>query len=123
MSSRPSVGTRHPQLKVSRRRLCSSAAGLCLCWNAYSLASRADYAGMGKADQFQVLETFLMRDGDETRYDVAAARLGITSGALRMSVHRMRGKYRELLRAEIAETVERPEEIEEEIRFLLSILG
>ena len=84
---------------------------------------RADYAGMGKADQFQVLEPFLMRDGDETRYDVAAARLGITSGALRMSVHRMRGKYRELLRAEIAETVERPEEIEEEIRFLLSILG
>ena len=84
---------------------------------------RADYVSMGKADQFQVLETFLMRDGDETHYDVAAARLGITSGALRMSVHRMRSKYGELLRAEIAETVARPEEIEEEIRFLLSILS
>ena len=84
---------------------------------------RAEYAGMGKAGQFQVLEPFLMPDPDETRYDVVAARLGISSGALRMSVHRMRGKYRELLRAEIADTVESPEEIEEEIRFLQSTLS
>jgi RNA polymerase sigma-70 factor (ECF subfamily) len=48
--------------------------------------------------------------------------MNVSAGALRMTVRRMRVKYNELLRAEIAATVSTPEEIEDEIRFLLSVL-
>jgi hypothetical protein len=47
-----------------------------------------------------------------------AAQMGMSAGVLRMSVHRMRLKYRRLLREEIAETVSTPGEMDDEIRFL-----
>ena len=50
-------------------------------------------------------------------------RMGISAGALRMAVLRMRRRYRALLRAEIAETVGAPEDIDEEIKFLASKLS
>jgi RNA polymerase sigma-70 factor (ECF subfamily) len=49
--------------------------------------------------------------------------MGVSAGALRMSVYRMRQRYRSLLRAEIAESVSEPVEIDEELRFLSSILS
>ena len=84
---------------------------------------RAEYAASGKAEQFETLHRFLNQESDEDHYDELAARTGLSSGALRMSIHRMRRKYRTLLRAEIAETVETPEEVDAEIRFLLSTLS
>jgi hypothetical protein len=48
-----------------------------------------------------------------------ARRLQTTDGAVRVAVHRLRQRYRELLRQAIADTVSRPEEIEEELRHLL----
>ena len=84
---------------------------------------RSEYAAAGKAEQFAMLERFLNQESDEEHYDELAARMGLSSGALRMAVHRMRRKYRTFLRAEIAETVEKPEEIDEEIRFLLTTLS
>ena len=47
----------------------------------------------------------------------------MSAGALRVAIHRMRRRYRIILRAEIAETVSTPEEIDEEIRFLRSALS
>jgi RNA polymerase sigma-70 factor (ECF subfamily) len=58
-----------------------------------------------------------------TRYEAVAREMGVSTGALRTMVHRMRRRYRDLLRAEIAETVSTPEEIDEEIRFLFSSLS
>jgi RNA polymerase sigma-70 factor (ECF subfamily) len=84
---------------------------------------RADYAASGKAEHFEILERFLNQQSDDDHYDELSARTGLSSGALRMSVLRMRRKYRTLLRAEIAETVETPEEVDEEIRFLLTTLS
>jgi hypothetical protein len=49
--------------------------------------------------------------------------MGVREGTLRMAIHRMRRKYRKLLRAEIAETVSTREEIDEEIRFLFAALS
>ena len=46
----------------------------------------------------------------------------MTEGAVRVAVHRLRRRYRELLREEIADTVSSPEEIDEEIRYLFSCL-
>jgi len=60
---------------------------------------------------------------ESARYETVAEQMDVSAGALRMSVHRFRRRYRRLLRAEIAESVCMPEEIEEELRFLPSILS
>ena len=83
---------------------------------------RAEFVALGKGDQFARLAAFLDRDAEE-RYAVVAAELGVSAGTLRMSVHRLRKRYRALLRAEIAETVSAPDAIDEEIRFLLATLN
>jgi DNA-directed RNA polymerase specialized sigma24 family protein len=83
---------------------------------------RAEF-GINKARQFEKMSVFLNCDPEGGRYDGLAAELEMSAGALRVAVHRMRQKYRNLLRAEIAETVSTPEEVDEEIRFLLSALS
>ena len=83
---------------------------------------RAEYAALGKVDYFDKLAQLLDGDPAATGYEALASELGATSGALRVSVHRMRRRYRELLRAELAESVSTTEQINEEIRFLLAAL-
>jgi RNA polymerase sigma-70 factor (ECF subfamily) len=60
--------------------------------------------------------------GDEPPRGETAARLGMTEGAVKVAVHRLRQRYRQLLRAEIAETVTDPEEIDVEMRHLVGAL-
>jgi RNA polymerase sigma-70 factor (ECF subfamily) len=83
---------------------------------------RVEYAGSGKADYFDRLSPLLDGDPPAKSYDVLASELGASPGALRVAVHRMRRRYRELLRTELAETVSTPAEIDDEIRFLLAAL-
>jgi RNA polymerase sigma-70 factor (ECF subfamily) len=83
---------------------------------------REEFLAAGKKTDFERLAPFLNKDS-ESAYDEVAREMGVSAGALRASVHRMRRRYRQLLRAEIAETVSRPEEIDDEIRFLVSALG
>jgi DNA-directed RNA polymerase specialized sigma24 family protein len=82
---------------------------------------RAEYSAMGKGEQFDRLEGLLAKDAD-ARCEALALDMGVSAGALRMSLHRLRRKYRHLLREEIAETVSTPADIDEEIRFLMSVL-
>ena len=84
---------------------------------------RAEFTDAGRADQFDTLVGFLHREAEGDRYQAVAERLGVSSGALRMSVHRLRRRYRELLRAEIARTVDAADQIDDEIRFLLATLS
>jgi len=79
----------------------------------------SEYAEAGKADLFGQLKSFLSGDRDEQNYVEAAGRLQMSQGAARVAVHRLRSRYGELLRAEIAETVVRPEDIDEELHQLL----
>jgi RNA polymerase sigma factor (sigma-70 family) len=83
---------------------------------------RAEYVAASKEKQFASMEIFLDQDSKEASYEEVAMRLEVSPGALRMSALRMRQRYRALLRAEIAETVAAPEEIDEEIKFLVSKL-
>jgi RNA polymerase sigma-70 factor (ECF subfamily) len=53
----------------------------------------------------------------------AAADLGLSEGAVKTAAHRLRRRYRELLREEIAQTVASPEEVDDEIRSLFAALG
>jgi RNA polymerase sigma-70 factor (ECF subfamily) len=83
---------------------------------------RTEFAGIGKAEYFDRLQPLLNGDPEADPYDALAAELGASPGAVRVKVHRMRRRYRDLLRAEIAKTVSTPAEIDDEIRFLLSAL-
>ena len=82
---------------------------------------RAEMAGGGKLAHFEALKFCLT--GEKSAYAEVGARLAMSEGAVKVAVHRMRERYRALLRAEIAETVAGPEEIEEELRALMAALS
>jgi len=81
---------------------------------------REEMEARGKGELFDQLEASLT--GDEPARSDTADRLGMTAGAVKAAVHRLRRRYGELLRAEIAETVAEPEAVEAEMRHLLSVL-
>jgi RNA polymerase sigma-70 factor (ECF subfamily) len=82
---------------------------------------RTEMAGAGKMAQFEALKFSLT--GEKDAYAEVGARLAMSEGAVKVAVHRLRERYRVLLRAEIAETVAGPEEIEDELRALLAALS
>ncbi|MGO8836634.1 MAG: RNA polymerase sigma factor [Limisphaerales bacterium] len=82
-----------------------------------------EYLASGRAKLFEYLRSCLTRDESALPYAEIAARLNLTEAAVKMAIHRLRARYREILRAEIADTVSSPEEIEEEIRHLFSTFG
>jgi len=89
-----------------------------------SLESESDREG--KKDLFAALKPPLTADGRDSAdpsYRDLAARLNTSEGAIKVAAHRLRRRYRELLRKQIAETVEREEDVDEEIRDLFAALA
>jgi RNA polymerase sigma-70 factor (ECF subfamily) len=84
---------------------------------------RDDYAAAGKQALFEQLQSCLPGAQSEISYAQIAATFGMNESAVRMAAHRLRRRYGELLRAEIAVTVSSPEEIDEEIRYLIALVG
>jgi RNA polymerase sigma-70 factor (ECF subfamily) len=77
----------------------------------------------GKAGQYEQLKPFLMMGKSEMPYAQAAVALKMTEGAVRVAVHRLRRRYRELLREEIAQTLANPAQADEEMQALFSALA
>jgi RNA polymerase sigma-70 factor (ECF subfamily) len=88
-----------------------------------TVAMRAEFTAAGKTEEFDRLFVFLNREPDSGGYQQVAEQMGLSAGALRMAVHRMRKKYRQILREEIAATVSTPEQTDDELRFLLTTLS
>jgi RNA polymerase sigma-70 factor (ECF subfamily) len=84
---------------------------------------KAEAAARGKSAEFETLKTFLTAEAPGTRYADAGATIGLTESTTRVAVHRLRRRFRELFREEIAHTVDRPEDIDDEIRHLLASLS
>jgi RNA polymerase sigma factor (sigma-70 family) len=84
---------------------------------------RAEYVRDGKENLFEQLKPTLTEVSRSVRYAEIAARLGTSEGAVKVAVHRLRQRYREVLRAEIADTVANPGEVEDEIRSLFAALA
>jgi RNA polymerase sigma-70 factor (ECF subfamily) len=84
---------------------------------------RADYAQQGKDALFRALEPCLVGSRATQPYAALAAGLGMTEGAVKMAVIRLRERYRECLKAEIAHTVASPGEVDEELRHLFRVLA
>jgi RNA polymerase sigma factor (sigma-70 family) len=84
---------------------------------------QSEQAAAGRSAVFDQLKEFLTSPGRGTPYAELATRLRLSEGAVKVAIHRLRQRYRELLEEEIAHTVSTPEEIQEERRHLLSALG
>lgn len=78
----------------------------------------AEMTGTGKESQFERLKTYLIGDQPQLSYAENASILGVSEGAIRVAVHRLRRRFRDLIRDEIAQTVSSPEEIEDELHHL-----
>ena len=79
-----------------------------------------EYVSTGRAKLFESLKSLLAKEDSRLPYSEVAARLNLTEAAVKMAVHRLRLRYREILKAQIAQTVSSPQEIEEEIRHLFA---
>lgn len=82
-----------------------------------------EFAAAGKGSEFEQLKEFLTADRGDIPHAEMAPRLGLSEGALRVAVHRLRRRFRELFREEIARTVASPAEINDEVRYLLAALS
>jgi RNA polymerase sigma-70 factor (ECF subfamily) len=85
----------------------------------------ATYVGEGKGELFAALKGVLGQDGGGPRYQDLAARLGMSEGAIKVAVHRLRKRYRKILKQEIALTLndESEESIEDEICYLFAVFS
>jgi len=84
---------------------------------------REDHLAGGKAELFEELKSTLTGERSAISYAQIAQRLEMTEGAVKIAVHRLRQRYRELIRREIADTVATPDQVEDEMRSLFAALS
>jgi RNA polymerase sigma factor (sigma-70 family) len=83
---------------------------------------REEFVHNGRPEQFERLKMFLLGQSDAP-YAALAREMNTSEGALKVAIHRLRKRYRELFRQEIADTVADPAEVESELRFLAGVLS
>ena len=82
---------------------------------------RNEFVQHGRSEHFERLKLFLLGQSDAP-YAALAREMNTSEGALKVAIHRLRKRYRELFRQEIADTVADPAEVESELRFLAAVL-
>jgi len=82
-----------------------------------------EFSETGKAAQFEMLKPWLVGDTPAASQADAARRLDLTEGAVKVTIHRLRRRFREVVRAEIAQTLRDPALVDEELRHLVEALG
>lgn len=82
-----------------------------------------EQAEAGKAAQFNVLKRYLSASPTRGDYDRSAGELGISRTHVAVAVHRLNNRYREIIKLEIASTVQDPADVKQEILHLLKALG
>jgi RNA polymerase sigma-70 factor (ECF subfamily) len=84
---------------------------------------RAEHDTPAKLRLFEGLKDTLTSDTAAASYATLGRQLGMSEGAVKVAVHRLRKRYREMLKAEIAETVEDPAQVSEELQALMAAFG
>lgn len=84
---------------------------------------RDEYARAEKLALYDALKGCLTVESRSAPYAELGVKLNMSEGAIKVAVHRLRQRYREVLREEIAQTVSSPEEVEDELRHLFAALG
>ena len=83
---------------------------------------RNEFIQHGRPEHFEQLKVFLLGQSDAP-YALLANEMNTSEGALKVAIHRLRKRYRELFRQEIADTVADPAEVESELRYLAAVLA
>jgi RNA polymerase sigma-70 factor (ECF subfamily) len=83
---------------------------------------RNEFMQHGRTEHFERLKVFLLGQSDAP-YAEMASEMNTSEGALKVAIHRLRKRYRELFRQEIADTVADPAEVESELRYLAAVLA
>jgi RNA polymerase sigma-70 factor (ECF subfamily) len=86
------------------------------------LMLQREYETAGRKEFFERLKFSLTGERSELPYAELAAQLGMSEGAVKAAVHRLRARYRDILCREIANTVSSPEEIEDELRHFFNVI-
>ena len=82
----------------------------------------SELASAGKAAQFTTLKPWLTGESIALPQAVAAEQLGLSEAAVKVAIHRLRQRFREAVKAEIAQTVPDGADIDDELRHLLAVL-
>src|SRR6266705_2606980 len=82
---------------------------------------RREYNAADKARLFEELKGFIWCDKSTASYAEIAGHLNLPEGTVKVAVYRLRQRFRELLRAEVAHTVARPDDVDDELRYLISV--
>lgn len=83
---------------------------------------RKEYSVPGKRELFEGLKLSVWGEPTESTYQEIGAQLGMAEGAVKVAAHRLRQRYRELLRTEVARTVSSSAEVDDELRYLAAAL-
>jgi RNA polymerase sigma factor (sigma-70 family) len=108
-----------PADRLSAERLFDRSWAMTVIAGAMESLGR-EYADAGKGELFEQLKGHITTEPEGGFYRRSADRLGMSEGAIRVAAYRLRQRLRELIRAEIAETVTTAEQLEEEIRDLFA---
>ena len=84
---------------------------------------REEFVASGKLRQFESLKPFLSNLPEDGAYAAVATDLGMEPGGVAVAVHRLRVRYREIVRSDVAETVTSEEELKAEMRHLFASLS
>ena len=84
---------------------------------------RDEYAAAGKIELFEQLTEFRLDAAEPRSYAEVAGRLSLSEGAVKSAIHRLRQRHLELVREEISHTLADPSELQDEVRYLLGVLG
>jgi RNA polymerase sigma-70 factor (ECF subfamily) len=82
-----------------------------------------EFTASGRASLFEMLKQYLAGNASGRSYGQVASQLGLSTVAVKVTVHRLRQRYSELLRFEIAQTVADPADINDELRHLAQLLA
>ena len=85
-------------------------------------ALAAEFTTAGKTSHFELLKPWLLGDIDGLSQAETARQLNLTEGALKVAIHRLRKRFRELIKSEIAQTVGEGVSVQDELRYLLEVL-
>jgi DNA-directed RNA polymerase specialized sigma24 family protein len=82
-----------------------------------------EYVAAGKAELFDELTEYRLDNVEQRPYAEVAARFGLSGTAIKSAIRRLRQRHQQLVREEIAQTVSEPAEVEDEVRYLLTVIG
>lgn len=86
-------------------------------------AVQARFEKAGKPGQFEVLKSWLVGDAEGLSQADAAKALGMTAGAVKVAIHRLRGDFRAAIETEIAQTLPQTGDLADELRYLIEVLS